>query len=78
MTLDEYLRRHDLDNRRFARLIGVHESTVSRWRTGLMRPGIDSWLAIMKASKGKIGMCDLPARKDQDGIAAGARAGRDG
>jgi transcriptional regulator with XRE-family HTH domain len=39
---------HDIDQAQFASRLGLKQSTVSGWISGVRRPGIDSGIAIRK------------------------------
>ncbi len=61
MNLDEYMRAYGISNRRAERELDVDRTCISRWRSGLVRPGRDSWEALQTWSNGEITE-DVPQR----------------
>lgn len=72
MTLEEYLRRHDLSYGEFARTIGAcNARTVQRYVTRERVPDKKRMTAIVRETKGKVGPADFfvpdePASSSQD------------
>lgn len=54
MKLAEYLKAHDISAAEFARRIGVHKVTLSRYIRGVRRPALAHSIAIQKATRGKV------------------------
>ncbi len=59
MTLDQYLTKRGETAEAFARRIGAATSTVTRIRRGEMAPGLETLLAIQKATGGKVSAREL-------------------
>lgn len=52
--LDEWLHARDISRRRFAKFIGVHVDTVTRWCYGSSMPTLVGAFVIEKATNGSI------------------------
>jgi len=65
MTLTEYLRSRKETHDAFARRLGVHPVTVSKWCSGSMRPSWPKMGAISCATDGAVTAADF-IRPSQD------------
>lgn len=74
MLLSDYLSRARLTLAEFGKLVGgVEESTVARWRDGVMFPSPDKIEAIESATGGKVKHSDhMAARKAANGSRSNA------
>jgi DNA-binding transcriptional regulator YdaS (Cro superfamily) len=63
MTLSQWLHRNrsSITAAAFARLLGVHHSTVHRWCVGTNVPRPAQMRAIRKATRGEVGPSDFYA-----------------
>jgi DNA-binding transcriptional regulator YdaS (Cro superfamily) len=59
MTLTEYLRSQKETHDAFARRLGVHSVTVSKWCSGAMRPSWPKMEAISRATGGAVTAADF-------------------
>lgn len=59
MTLGDYLRSKGETHDAFARRVGVHAVTVSKWATGAMRPSWPKLEAITAATSGAVTAADF-------------------
>jgi DNA-binding transcriptional regulator YdaS (Cro superfamily) len=59
MTLTEYLRSQKETHDAFARRLGVHSVTVSKWCSGAMRPSWPKMEAISRATDGAVTAADF-------------------
>jgi DNA-binding transcriptional regulator YdaS (Cro superfamily) len=59
MTLTEYLRSRKETHDAFARRLGVHSVTVSKWCSGSMRPSWPKMGAISRATDGAVTAADF-------------------
>jgi predicted XRE-type DNA-binding protein len=62
MTLNEWLDKHRMSQAELAKILGVSEGTVSRWRRGINEPGIDSIIKIQDITNNQVGLSDLIKR----------------
>jgi predicted transcriptional regulator len=86
MDIKSYLAKHDLNMSEFARLLGVHQSTVSRYLSGRC-PSLKEALNIVKKTNGAITLKDLgyesasiykkvkPTDKSEEGQKDGGESG---
>lgn len=66
LNLDQYMRAHGISNRQAERELGADRVSVSRWRSGLVRPGREWWGALVAWSDGEITE-DVPKRRASKG-----------
>lgn len=59
MTLSDYLRERKETHEAFARRLGVHAVTVSKWTSGAMRPSWPKMEAIARATDGAVTAADF-------------------
>lgn len=54
MKLDEYLKTNKISNRDFAKMIGVHEFSVPRYRRDKSIPSLPTLVKIREATHGQV------------------------
>lgn len=54
MKLNEYLKTNKISNREFAKMIGVHEFSIPRYRKGRSIPSLSTLVKIREATNGQV------------------------
>jgi transcriptional regulator with XRE-family HTH domain len=62
MTLNEWLDKHRMSQSELAKILGVSEGTISRWRRGINTPGLDIAIKIQDVTNSQVGLADLIKR----------------
>jgi DNA-binding XRE family transcriptional regulator len=62
MTLHEWFLGHPMTQTEFGDMLGVEQSTVSRWVRRQNEPGLDMAIKILEITNNKVGLADLIKR----------------
>lgn len=65
MELDEYLRKQKMRNLEFSKILEVHPTLTSRWRTGAVMPCAEYIEKIRKFTRGKVKLEDFIAAREK-------------
>jgi DNA-binding transcriptional regulator YdaS (Cro superfamily) len=73
VKIDEYLKKHGINQARLARRCSIHEATISRFKMGLINPSAKLLLMIEWGTQGEVTFRDFPSNrlKDELGIPVG-------